>query len=546
MLSLGTEFFLAFWIASYRVGLPAGSPPPVRAATSTFLIRRAKSLPRLASMAAFLCLVVAHFEWPDIAPPLLSLCLAHQLHEAAMHAQVTGELRVEGGREQIALPNRDNPTFRNGSLRCAHRYPAEHLDGGTDPLHPGGPDEHGVERPPGYPVEGQVGLERVDLPAERVAPYRHVDPAEGLLVGAAVEDLGGQHDHAGAGAVRGHPVGDPFADGVSEPEVDRQLADRGGLPAGYHQRVDVVQLARPAHRPRDRPAHLEPAQVLPNVALQGEHSNIHQPRSASRWDTGTSSTLIPTMASPSPRDTFASTSGSSKNVVALTIAAARWAGLPALKMPDPTNTPSAPSCIIIAASAGVAMPPAVNSTTGSLPPADLRPDLAHVGGRVGDVAGTGLALRADHRGALGDPAQRLAQVRRPAHERHGESPLVDVVRVVGRGQHLGLVDVVHAERLEYLRLDEVPDAGLGHHRDRHRVDDAVDQVRVGHPRHAALDPRGAGGWVLGHGGTAPRRQGWLHVDHIRAAAARRQPIANPWPAYEAGTPGSSMGSSTSK
>src|SRR5207249_1341868 len=40
MLSLGTEFFLAFWIASYRVGLPAGSPPPIRAATSTFLIRR--------------------------------------------------------------------------------------------------------------------------------------------------------------------------------------------------------------------------------------------------------------------------------------------------------------------------------------------------------------------------------------------------------------------------------------------------------------------------------------------------------------------------
>src|SRR5919202_5370666 len=69
MLSLGTEFFLAFWIASNSVGLPAGSPPPVRAATSTFLISRANSLPRLASMTAFLCLVVAHFEWPDITPP---------------------------------------------------------------------------------------------------------------------------------------------------------------------------------------------------------------------------------------------------------------------------------------------------------------------------------------------------------------------------------------------------------------------------------------------------------------------------------------------
>ena len=36
-------------------------------------------------------------------------------------------------------------------------------------------------------------------------------------------------------------------------------------------------------------------------------------------------------------------------------------------MPEPTNTPSAPSCMHSAASAGVAMPPAVNVTTGSRP-----------------------------------------------------------------------------------------------------------------------------------------------------------------------------------
>src|SRR3954467_1436996 len=64
MLSFGTELFLAFCTASSRVGLPAGSGPPVRAATSTFLISLANSLPRLASMAAFLCFVVAHLQWP--------------------------------------------------------------------------------------------------------------------------------------------------------------------------------------------------------------------------------------------------------------------------------------------------------------------------------------------------------------------------------------------------------------------------------------------------------------------------------------------------
>src|SRR6188472_4265096 len=64
MLSLGTELPLALAMASASVGLPAGSPPPVRAATSTFLMSFANSLPRRASTTAFLCFVVAHFEWP--------------------------------------------------------------------------------------------------------------------------------------------------------------------------------------------------------------------------------------------------------------------------------------------------------------------------------------------------------------------------------------------------------------------------------------------------------------------------------------------------
>ena len=38
-----------------------------------------------------------------------------------------------------------------------------------------------------------------------------------------------------------------------------------------------------------------------------------------------------------------------------------------LKMPEPTKTPSAPSCMQSAASAGVAIPPAVNVTTGRRP-----------------------------------------------------------------------------------------------------------------------------------------------------------------------------------
>jgi hypothetical protein len=108
------------------------------------------------------------------------------------------------------------------------------------------------------------------------------------------------------------------------------------------------------------------------------------------------------------------------------------------------------------------MPPAVKRTTGSLPrPGDLLDQLVRglelLGGDVELVLGRlvsrrispriwrmwvvaletspvpGLALGADHRRALGDPAQRLAEVGRAADERTSNGPLVDVVRVVGRG-----------------------------------------------------------------------------------------------------------------
>src|SRR5215218_6856653 len=72
MLSLGTDDFLAFWMASYSVGLPVGSPPPIRAATSMFLISLANILARRLSTTAFLCLVVAHLEWPDMTPLLVT------------------------------------------------------------------------------------------------------------------------------------------------------------------------------------------------------------------------------------------------------------------------------------------------------------------------------------------------------------------------------------------------------------------------------------------------------------------------------------------
>ena len=60
-----------------------------------------------------------------------------------------------------------------------------------------------------------------------------------------------------------------------------------------------------------------------------------------------------------------------------------------------------------------------------------------------------------------------------------------MVDVIGRAQHLGLVDVVYLDGLEHLGLDEVPDAAFRHDGDAHGLLDATDHRRVAHATHAA-------------------------------------------------------------
>src|SRR3979409_983746 len=67
MFSAGMFAALASAMIVRRRGFMSGSPPPPRAATVSSLMMRVKILPRLASSAPFLCLIDAHFEWPDMA-----------------------------------------------------------------------------------------------------------------------------------------------------------------------------------------------------------------------------------------------------------------------------------------------------------------------------------------------------------------------------------------------------------------------------------------------------------------------------------------------
>src|SRR6266542_2048092 len=239
MLSFGTEDFFAFWLASYRVGFPPGSPPPIRAATSMFLISFAKSLPRFASMTAFLCFVVAHLEWPDMANPTpRTYCAdseaADQLGEVAVQPGVPGHLRMERRGQQPIVANRDDPT--RGRAR-AHRRQYLHVP--ADAFHPRCADEHGVVRRVER-GELQVRLERVHLPPERVPPYGDIQSAERLLALDPAGDLVGQ------------------------------LVHRGRLATRQHHRVHPLQLRRTPYRDSLHADLVQHRHVLAHVALQSD------------------------------------------------------------------------------------------------------------------------------------------------------------------------------------------------------------------------------------------------------------------------------------
>src|ERR1700736_5681142 len=69
--SLGMFAPLAARMAVRNLGLELGSPPQMRAAMLISRMIRVKTRPRFASVAPFLCLIVAHFECPDMTHPRL-------------------------------------------------------------------------------------------------------------------------------------------------------------------------------------------------------------------------------------------------------------------------------------------------------------------------------------------------------------------------------------------------------------------------------------------------------------------------------------------
>src|SRR5260370_16032056 len=93
ILSAGMFSGLAAATAPRRRGFFSGSPPDL-AAMVISLIRRVKIFPRLAASAPFLCLIVAHLEWPDMMQPLRS---QFEIYFTARREPLTGVDRVTNG-----------------------------------------------------------------------------------------------------------------------------------------------------------------------------------------------------------------------------------------------------------------------------------------------------------------------------------------------------------------------------------------------------------------------------------------------------------------
>src|SRR6202163_3133421 len=277
-----------------------------------------------------------------------------------MPPAVRSQLRMEGQRQPVALLDRDRLVGVPGELldlRCA----VGELRGPDEDSRGASPD--GVGRHP--------RLEAVDLPAVGVAPDTNVHQLQWFLVRPAVLDLACHEDHAGAGAHHRHPGGRALLDRLLQRRLHQVCHGRAFTPR-QDQGVDRLQVTREANRNALDFAGAQGRQVFTEIALQRKDAdattgNAHQPLPASSSSWGIAPISSPRMALPRLLEASARMSGRSKYVVAATMAFARAEGFSALKMPEPTKIPSHPSCIMRAASAGVAMPPAAKLTTGSRP-----------------------------------------------------------------------------------------------------------------------------------------------------------------------------------
>ena len=244
---VGDRLFLAFdGVEERRVAREV--TPPLRAATSMFLISFAKSLAELGIERGLLVLgcrplVIATRGVVSLVPGgpvrvaagLLCQAAADDVDEQRVHLAIPGQLGVK-------LVATRSPGGRPRSYRRpVPRRPGRAPRRPRRPPRPTVPDEHRVDRPAVESLEPDPRTGTSRPGGRRRCADGDVEAADGPLVGGASSSRSGQQDHAGARAVGGQSVADGGAERLEQAGAVGELDHRRRLAAGEDQLVDAGQ-----------------------------------------------------------------------------------------------------------------------------------------------------------------------------------------------------------------------------------------------------------------------------------------------------------------
>ena len=360
-----------------------------------------------------------------------------------MKAKVVGQLGMERGHEHVLLPRHHRVAV---DLR-------EHLHPVAGLLDPWRADEDRPQRLVPEALHVHVLLEAADLAPEGVAARLDVHQAQVRAV---------EHDQPGAGAEHRPPAAHEVPYGLLEAVGLDPHAHRRALAAGEDQPVEPIEVTGAPDLHGDRAEAPQRIAVGLEAALDCEHADPrpaaagspagawprrYQPRCWSRLPSSRSLTSRPGIASPSDSE-------ASRDRARILVVRGGVDDRPGPRgwvrgLEDPRADEHALGPELHhqrgvrrrGEAAGGEVDHRQAALGGDLAnqlerraqllgggrqlgpvhrrePPDPGLDRAHVPHGLDDVAGAGLALRADHGRALGDPPQRLAQVGGAAHERH--------------------------------------------------------------------------------------------------------------------------------
>src|SRR5438552_561648 len=201
--------------------------------------------------------------------PLSPASALSERQKVPMKALVARELGVKARGEQAALLRGDDRTVAKTR---------EDVDAGADAADPRRANEHRVERCLAESLHVEVRLERIELTPERVPLDSHVHETRERVRVAG--HLFRDEDRARARAPHGHAFGDAILELVDDPVLARELADRRALATRDDQRVDLVELLRPADIDAFDAEAIERGEMFREVALKTEDAGARGQRAA--------------------------------------------------------------------------------------------------------------------------------------------------------------------------------------------------------------------------------------------------------------------------